>query len=113
MPKPKPVELEIAGRAVRVSNPDKPWFAEAGITKIDVVRYYVDVAPGALRGVAGRPMQLERFVDGASQPPFYQKRAPEQRPDWVETVTLRFPSMRTAEEVVVRDAAQLLWVVNL
>ena len=113
MAKAKAVELDVGGRAVRISNPDKPWFPEAGLTKLDIVRYYVDVAPGAIRGVAGRPMQLERYVDGAGSPPFYQKRAPESRPAWVETVTLRFPSMRTAEEVVVRDVAQLLWVVNL
>ncbi|MCB9689910.1 MAG: DNA polymerase domain-containing protein [Alphaproteobacteria bacterium] len=110
----KAIELDAAGRTVRISNPDKVWFPEAGLTKLDVVRYYQAVAPGALRGVAGRPMQMERYVDGADKPPFYQKRAPDKgRPDWVETVVLRFPSMRTAEEVVVRDEAQLLWVVNL
>jgi DNA ligase D-like protein (predicted polymerase) len=113
MPKPKPVVLELAGREVAISNPDKIWFPEAGIPKIDVVRYYVAVADGAVRGVNGRPMQMERYVDGAGAPPFYQKRAPDKRPDWIETVELRFPSMRTADEVVVRDAAALLWVVNL
>lgn len=114
MAKTKAIELEVAGRTVRISNPDKVWFPEAGVTKLDVVQYYRAVAPGAIRGVAGRPMQMERYVDGADQPPFYQKRAPDKgRPDWVETVVLRFPSLRTAEEVVVRDEAQLLWVVNL
>lgn len=112
MPKPKPVELEVAGRTVQVSNPEKVWFPEAGITKIEVVRYYLTVAEGALRGVAGRPMQLERYVHGANEPPFYQKRAPV-HPDWIETVELRFPSMRTADEIVVRDAAALCWIVNL
>lgn len=113
MAKKDAVEIEVAGRGVRISNPAKPWFPDAGITKLDVVRYYVAVADGALRGVRGRPMQMERYVNGASAPPFYQKRAPDSRPDWIEVVTLRFPSMRTADEVVVRDAAQLLWVVNL
>jgi DNA ligase D-like protein (predicted polymerase) len=114
MAKSAAVEVEAAGRLVRVSNPDKPWFPEAGITKLEVVRYYLAVADGALRGVWGRPMQLERYVDGVTEPPFYQKRAPDKgRPEWIETVTLRFPSMRTAEEVVVRDAAQLVWIVNL
>ncbi|MEZ4237323.1 MAG: non-homologous end-joining DNA ligase [Myxococcota bacterium] len=118
MPKPQPVLLELAGREVRVTNPDKPWFpaelaGDAPITKLEIARYYVAVAEGAIRGVAGRPMQLERYVNGAGAQPFYQKRAPTSRPDWVEVVTLRFPSMRTADEIVVRDAAQLLWVVNL
>jgi len=113
MPKPKPVVLELAGREIAISSPDKVWFPAAAITKIEVARYYVAVAEGAVRGVWGRPMQMERYVDGAGAPPFYQKRAPDKRPDWVETVELRFPSMRTADEVVVRDAAGLLWVVNL
>jgi bifunctional non-homologous end joining protein LigD len=114
MAKTEAVEIEAAGRAVRVSNPSKVWFPEAGITKLEVVRYYLSVAEGALRGVRGRPMQLERYVDGIGGPLFYQKRAPDKgRPEWIETVTLRFPSMRTADELVVRDAAQLLWVVNL
>lgn len=114
MAKTQAVEVEAAGRVVRVSNPDKPWFPEAGITKLEVIRYYQAVADGALRGVRGRPMQMERYVDGIGAPPFYQKRAPDKgRPDWIRTVTLRFPSMRTADEVVVDDLAQLLWVVNL
>ena len=77
------------------------------------MQYYVDVAEGALRGIAGRPIVMKRYVDGADKPAFYQKRAPEQRPDWIETVELRFPSGRTAVEVVVRDVAQLVWLVNL
>ncbi len=113
MPRPKPVVLALAGREVPITSPDKVWFPEAGIAKMEVARYYVAVAEGAVRGVNGRPMQMERYVDGAGAPPFYQKRAPDKRPDWVETVELRFPSMRTADEVVVRDAAALLWVVNL
>ena len=89
------------------------FFPRAGYTKLDLARYYVAVAEGALRGIAGRPIVLKRYVDGAEGEPFFQKRAPEQRPEWVETVELRFPSGRTAREIVVRDAAQLLWIVNL
>jgi len=106
--------LTIEGREVRVSNPDKLYFSrEAKLTKLDLVRYYLSVAPGALAGTRDRPIVLKRFVNGADEPPFYQKRAPEQRPEWVRTVTLSFPSGRTAEEVVVDDAAALAWIVNL
>ena len=105
--------LQVVGREVVVTNPDKVFFAEFGATKLDLVRYYLHVAEGALRGVAGRPMALKRFVNGAAGDFFFQKRAPESRPDWIETVELSFPSGRTASEVVVRDAAQLAWVVNL
>ena len=105
--------LDIAGRQVTVTNPGKVYFPRTGHTKLDLVRYYLSVAPGALRGVAGRPMALKRFVNGAEEAPFFQKRAPRSRPEWVETVRLAFPSGRTADEVVVRDAAQLVWVVNL
>jgi len=105
--------LELAGRTVEITNPDKIYFPAAGLTKLDVALYYVAVGPAALRGIAGRPIVLKRYVDGADQPAFYQKRAPDKRPDWIETVTLAFPSGRTAEEVVVRDLAQLVWIVNL
>jgi DNA ligase D-like protein (predicted polymerase) len=105
--------LQIAGRPVSISNPAKVYFPRTGHTKLDLVRYYLAVAPGVLRGIAGRPMALKRFVNGVEQPPFFQKRAPKKRPDWVETAQLRFPSGRTADEIVVRDAAQLAWVVNL
>ncbi len=111
---PKRVEiLEVAGREVTVSNPDKVYFPKAGHTKLDLVRYYLSVADGALRGAGGRPMALKRFVDGAEGEPFFQKRAPEHRPPWIETVELAFPSGRTAAEVVLRDAAGLAWVANL
>ena len=103
----------MAGREVAVSNPDKIFFPELGLTKIDLVRYYLAVADGALRGVDGRPMALKRFVNGADGEFFFQKRAPSARPDWIETVELKFPSGRTAHEIVVRDAAQLTWIVNL
>jgi len=105
--------LELAGREVVITNPDKPFFPQAGHTKLHLVSYYAAVAEGALRGIAGRPIVLKRYVDGAGGEPFFQKRAPEQRPEWIETVELRFPSGRTAREIVVRDAAQLLWMVNL
>ena len=105
--------LEIAGREVAVSNPEKVFFPRTGHTKLDLVRYYLAVADGALRGVSGRPMALKRFVNGAEEEFFFQKRAPSSRPEWIEVVELRFPSGRSAEEVVVRDAAQLAWVVNL
>jgi bifunctional non-homologous end joining protein LigD len=105
--------LEVAGRSVTITNPDKVFFPRAGYTKLDLVRYYLAVAEGALRGVAGRPMALKRFVNGAEGEPFFQKRAPTSRPEWIETVVLSFPSGRTAEEIVIRDAAQLAWIINL
>ena len=105
--------VEVAGRRVTISNPDKVFFDAPGFTKLDLVRYYLAVAEGALRGMAGRPMALKRYVNGAGGEFFFQKRAPQARPDWVETVELAFPSGRTADEVVVRDASQLLWIVNL
>jgi bifunctional non-homologous end joining protein LigD len=106
-------DLEVAGREVSVSNPEKVFFPRAGYTKLDLVRYYLSVADGALRGIEGRPMALKRYVNGAEGEFFFQKRAPESRPDWIETVELSFPSGRTAHEIVVRDAAQLAWIVNL
>ena len=105
--------VEVAGRAVTVSNPDKVYFPRTGHTKMDLVRYYLSVADGALSGVRGRPMVLKRFVNGAEAEAFFQKRAPSSRPDWLETVVLSFPSGRTAEEIVVTDAAGLAWVANL
>ena len=105
--------LEIGGHRVTVTNPDKVFFPGPGLTKLDLVRYYLSVADGALRGAGGRPMALKRYVNGADGEFFFQKRAPESRPAWVETVELAFPSGRTAREVVVRDAAQLCWIVNL
>jgi bifunctional non-homologous end joining protein LigD len=112
MPARKEV-LELGGREVTVSNPDKVFFPRTGHTKLDLVRFYLSVAEGALRGVSGRPMALKRFVNGAEGEAFFQKRAPQSRPEWIETVELSFPSGRTAHEVVVRDEAQLIWVINL
>jgi bifunctional non-homologous end joining protein LigD len=105
--------IEVAGRAVTVSNPDKVYFPRTGHTKLDLVRYYLGVADGALTGVRDRPMVLKRFVHGVEGEAFFQKRAPTSRPGWLETVVLSFPSGRTAEELVVNDAAGLAWVANL
>jgi DNA ligase D-like protein (predicted polymerase) len=106
--------LAIDGREVRISNPDKPYFSrDVHLSKLEVVQYYLSVAGGAIGGIRDRPIVLKRFVNGAEGEAFYQKRAPENRPDWLRTVTLSFPSGRTAEEVVVDDAAGLAWVVNL
>lgn len=105
--------IEVDGHEVRISSPGKVVFPEPGITKLDLVRYYLAVADGALRGAAGRPMVLKRFVKGIGAEAFFQKRAPENRPDWIDTATLHYASGRSAEEVVLRDAASLAWVVNL
>jgi len=114
MAKPQAEVLTIDGREVRVTNPDKPYFSQqTKLTKLELVRYYLSVAPGALAGIRDRPIVLKRFVDGAEGQAFYQKRAPENHPDWLRTVTLSFPSGRKAEEVVVDDAAGLAWIVNL
>ena len=109
----KVVTLDVHGQAVSVSNPDKVFFAEAGVTKLDLVRYYLSIADGALLGVRDRPMALKRFPNGAGGDFFFQKRAPANLPPYVRTVELSFPSGRTADEVVVSNAAALAWVVNL
>ena len=106
--------LTIDGREVRVTHPEKLYFSkQAKVSKLDLVRYYLSIAPGALQGIRDRPIVLKRFVNGAEGEAFYQKRAPTERPAWLRTVTLSFPSGRTAEEVVVDDAAGLAWIVNL
>jgi bifunctional non-homologous end joining protein LigD len=106
--------LSVEGREVRVTHPEKPYFSlETKLSKLDLVRYYLSVAPGALAGIRDRPIVLKRFVDGAEGQAFYQKRAPTSRPVWLRTTTLSFPSGRKAEEVVVDDPAGLAWVVNL
>src|SRR6202049_2470789 len=111
--KPAPVVVAVAGREVAVSNPEKLYFPEAGISKLDLVRYYLAVAEGALRGAGGRPNVLVRHADGIHGEFFFQKRAPAARPPWIEVVELRFPSGGLAEEVVPRDAASLAWMANL
>ena len=105
--------LSVEGREVRITHPDKLYFPQGGISKLDLVRYYLSVAPGALAGIQDRPIVLKRFVNGAEGEAFYQKRAPAERPPWLRTVTLSFPSGRTADEIVVNDAAGLAWIVNL
>jgi bifunctional non-homologous end joining protein LigD len=105
--------LQVAGREVTVTNAEKVVFPRGGHTKLDLVQYYLSVAEGALRGVAGRPMILKRFVKGIDVEAFFQKRAPSTRPDWIEVAELKYASGTSAEEVVVRDAASLAWVINL
>jgi bifunctional non-homologous end joining protein LigD len=105
--------LSVEGRELCITNPDKLYFSQARISKLDLVRYYLKVAPGAIAGIRDRPIVLKRFVNGAEGEAFYQKRAPAVRPPWLRTVTLSFPSGRTAEEIVVDDAAGLAWIVNL
>jgi DNA ligase D-like protein (predicted polymerase) len=105
--------LAIGGREVKVSNPTKLFFPRAGVTKLDLVRYYLAVGDGALRAIFNRPIVLKRYPNGAEGDFFFQKRAPASRPSWIETVTLTFPSGRTADELVVTDLAQLAWLLNL
>ena len=106
--------LSIGDREVQVTHPDKPYFSKhTKLSKLDLVQYYLAVAPGALNGIQNRPIVLKRFVDGAEGEAFYQKRAPENHPSWIRTIQLSFPSGRTADEVVVDDAAGLAWIVNL
>src|SRR5213078_2373629 len=109
----EPELLVVAGREVAISNPRKVLFPKPQYTKLDLVRYYLAVADGALRGAGGRPNMLVRYPNGITGEFFYQKRAPASRPAWIEVVSLRFPSGRNAEEVVPRDAAALLWMANL
>ncbi|GGJ24002.1 non-homologous end-joining DNA ligase [Paenarthrobacter histidinolovorans] len=113
-PSKTPAEiLDIGGAEVRISNPDKVVFPGPGLSKLDLVRYYLDVAEGALRGAGGRPMVLKRFPKGIDAEPFFQKRVPENHPGFIDTATLHYSSGTSAEETVIRDAAGLAWVVNL
>src|SRR5437763_13248927 len=105
--------LTVAGREVAISNPNKVLFPQTGFTKLDVARYYLAVADGALRGAGARPNVLVRYPNGVGGEFFYQKRAPEKRPEWLDEVALQFPSGRTAAEIVPRDAAALAWMANL
>jgi DNA ligase D-like protein (predicted polymerase) len=108
-----PLSLDVGGRQVSVTNPDKVVFPDLGITKLDLIHYYLAVADGALRGVAGRPMILKRFVKGISEEAVFQKRAPEKRPDWIDVAELKYASGTSAKEAVIHDAAGLAWAVNL
>src|SRR6478609_4067554 len=113
-PSKTPAEvLDIEGNEVRISSPDKVVFPDAGLTKLDLVRYYLAVSEGALRGAGGRPMVLKRFPKGIDAEPFFQKRVPENHPPFIDTTTLHYASGTSAEEAVIRDAAGLAWVVNL
>lgn len=105
--------IEVAGRPLEISNPDKVYFSARGETKFDLVRYYLNVGAGALIGVRERPTVLKRFPDGAEGPFFFQKRVPAKRPSWLETVTIEFPSGRAAEELCPTDVAHIIWAVNL
>ena len=113
MAKARKEVLDVAGHEVAVSNPEKVYFPKAGITKLEVVQYYLAVEEAVLRAVARRPMNLKRYVNGAEGEPFYQKRAPEKRPPYVDIATFRFPSGRHADEIVVNNAAALVYMVNL
>ncbi|MGH2739480.1 MAG: non-homologous end-joining DNA ligase [Actinomycetota bacterium] len=110
---PEAEVLEIDGRDVKVTNPDKVFFPKLGVTKLDLVGYYLSVAEGALVGCGNRPVILHRFPNGVDGDDFHQKRAPQHRPEWIQTVTISFPSGRTADELVVADAAHLAWMINL
>jgi DNA ligase D len=107
------LELDVGDRAVRISNPDKVFFAERGETKLDLARYYMAVGDGIVRALYERPTQLKRHVDGAESEPIYQKRVPQSRPDWIGTVRVRFPSGRHADELCVTELAHVIWAVNL
>jgi DNA ligase D-like protein (predicted polymerase) len=114
---PTPLSLDVGGRTLEVTNPGKVVFpgqnGQAGVTKLDLIEYYLSVADGALRGVAGRPMILKRFVKGITEEAIFQKRAPEKRPDWIEVAELKYASGTSAKEAVIREAAGLVWAVNL
>ena len=116
-PMPGPESVEVAGREVTITHPDKVVFGRRGevgpYTKLDLVRYYLSVADGALRGVAGRPMILKRFVKGISEEAVFQKRAPAKRPDWIDVAELHYARGTSAAEAVIHDAAGLAWVINL
>jgi len=113
MPKPRPVTVDAGGREITVTNPEKVFFPELGLTKLDLVRYYLAVADGALRHVYRRPMVMKRFPDGATGEPFFQKRAPKNHPPHIDTATITFPSGRSADLVVCDEPADLAWVINL
>src|SRR5438093_3625055 len=113
MAKAQPAVLEANGLEVTITNPDKVMFPQAGHTKLDIAKYYLAVAAGALRGAGDRPNVLVRYPNGVGGEFFYQKRAPDSRPPWLEVVTISFPSGRTAAEIVPRDAAALAWMANL
>jgi DNA ligase D len=107
------VELDVGGRIVRISNPDRVYFPVGGQTKLDLARYYLAVGPGIVRALRERPCMLHRFPDGTAGERIYQKRLPKGAPDWVETVEVRFPSGRTADELCVTELASVIWAVQM
>jgi bifunctional non-homologous end joining protein LigD len=111
--KAEPAIVEVCGRELRVSNPGKPFFPERGLTKLDLVKYYVECEQAVVRGLRDRPTVMKRWVDGVQGKPFFQKRVPDSAPDWLQTATVTFPSGRHARELVPNDAAHLVWGVNL
>jgi DNA ligase D len=111
--KTPPAPIEVEGHLLEISNPDKVFFSARGETKLDLVRYYLAVGDGVMKGVRERPTVLKRFPNGAEGPFFFQKRVPENRPDWLQTVTIHFPSGRSAEELCPIDIAHVIWAVNL
>jgi bifunctional non-homologous end joining protein LigD len=111
--KAEPATIDVCGQEVRVSNPEKPFFPERGLTKLDLVNYYVECAEAVVRGLRDRPTVLKRWVDGVQGEPFFQKRVPESAPEWLQTAVVTFPSGRHARELVPNDAAHLVWGVNL
>ena len=111
--KSQPVVIEVCGHDVRVSNPGKPFFPDVGLTKIDLVNYYLECQAAVVRHLRERPTTLKRWVDGVGGEPFFQKRVPDSAPDWLQTATVTFPSGRHARELVANDAAHLVWGVNL
>jgi DNA ligase D len=111
--KAPPVVLELCGQEVRVSNPEKPFFPKVGLTKLDLVNYYVECEQAVVRGLRERPTVMKRWVDGVAGEPFFQKRVPDGAPEWLQTATVTFPSGRHARELVPNDAAHLVWGVNL
>ncbi|CAN5893401.1 non-homologous end-joining DNA ligase [soil metagenome] len=113
MARSQPEILDLSGHEVKVTNPDKIFFPEIGVTKLDLVKYYLAVAPGAIRGVYDRPTSLKRFPNGADGDFFFQKRVPSPRPEWIQTAIVRFPSGRSAEFLTIVDEAHLVWAINL
>jgi DNA ligase D len=111
--KAQPVVMEVRGHELRVSNPGKPFFPEVGLTKLDLVNYYVECEQAVVRHLRERPTVLKRWVDGVGGEPFFQKRVPDSAPEWLQTATVTFPSGRHARELVANDAAHLVWGVNL
>src|SRR5690242_2345540 len=113
MPPPEPIELEVSGRTVTISSPDKVWFTERGETKLDLVRYFQSIEQPLLRAIGGRPILMERYPEGASGKSFFQKRVPKSAPEWLQTVVVATPNGTTSDALVAVDLAHVLWAVNM